>query len=396
MRRLATAVTLCLTCLVAPAAALGAETPSGAADSRPVLAVLDFQPRGADALQAEAATLGAVRGLRQLDVFQVLASEDVKQLLAIERGRQLVGLTDAGASALTVSLGATHAVAGSLSKVGNQLTLEMRLLDTQNARVVAQKTLPQVTRFEDVAAKVGDLAQELVGPLLAAQQGELLVRAREEAAEVVVDDVLVSSTPMAQPVKLSRGAHRLVVRKDGFIAQARTVRIEPAQLAAEEVVLLPSADFAAGWERQWKPRRTMAYVAAGAGLAALVGGYGLRQWVTQPKYRNDFLPRQLTLKGATQDEVASANLTAPQDALRVSCGESPTQCREDALDLHRSLKVQQLTTIGLMTLGALSAGTGAYLYFTGEDPGRYRGAGKLSVAAVPGPGGGAVALSGSF
>lgn len=47
------------------------------------------------------ATSGAVRGLRQLDVFQVLASEDVRQLLAIERTRQLAGLSDAPGVALS-------------------------------------------------------------------------------------------------------------------------------------------------------------------------------------------------------------------------------------------------------------------------------------------------------
>src|SRR5262245_36215442 len=64
---------------------------SALASDRPVLVVMDLEARGSTPLQAEAATSSVVRGLRNLDVFQILSASDVRQLLAIERSRQLLG-----------------------------------------------------------------------------------------------------------------------------------------------------------------------------------------------------------------------------------------------------------------------------------------------------------------
>ena len=72
-----------------------------AAEARPPLLVLDFDAKDATPLEAEAATRNAARGLRALDVFQVLTSEDVRQLLAMERTRQLIGAANSPALAGT-------------------------------------------------------------------------------------------------------------------------------------------------------------------------------------------------------------------------------------------------------------------------------------------------------
>ncbi|MGZ6135635.1 MAG: hypothetical protein ACXWK9_14360, partial [Myxococcaceae bacterium] len=62
-----------------------------AVEQRPNLLVLDLEARGIGLPEAQAATGSVVRGIRQLDVFQVLSSDDVRQLLALERTRQLSG-----------------------------------------------------------------------------------------------------------------------------------------------------------------------------------------------------------------------------------------------------------------------------------------------------------------
>jgi TolB-like protein len=383
-----------------PAAALAAPpaptpAPSAPAEAeRPLLVVMDLQSLGATDLQSQAASSGAVRGLRQLDVFQVLSAEDVRQLLAIERTRQLAGLSAEGVGSLARSLGARHAVVGSLSRVESQLRLELRLLDTQEGKVVAQKAHGPVQTFEDVARAVPDLAQELVAPLLQAQQGGLLVQASEEASEVLVDDVLVASTPMTSAHKLSRGAHRLTVRKDGFIAQARTVRVEPDQTAVEAVTLLPSPDFAQSWQRRYGPQRLLAWASAGVAVAALGGALALDRLGSESLYRNEFLPRQLTLTGADADAVAQANLSAPQDTLRVQCGLDVTACQQAAAASQQRLRTQQWVTAGMAGLGALATAGSLYWFFTGEDPGRYSG--LVASPLVTGGGGAGLALGGSF
>src|SRR4051794_4984621 len=80
---------------------------------RPALAVLDFEAKGPSTLEAEAVTAGAVRGIRELDVFNVLAAADVRELLAIERTKLLMGGEDSGAQLpLAEALGARHSVVG--------------------------------------------------------------------------------------------------------------------------------------------------------------------------------------------------------------------------------------------------------------------------------------------
>lgn len=371
---------------------------AAAAEVRPPLLVMDFEARGASPLEAEAATRGATRGLRQLDVFQVLASEDIRQLLALERTRQLVGdPSSPGLSGISTALGARHVVVGTVSRVDGMLQVEMRLFDNKANAVIATKATAPFPGVERLAASLPDLAQELVSPLLREQQGHLLVRSREEAAEVVVDDTLVASTPMGAPVPLSRGAHRLQVRKDGFIAQAQTVRIEPDQVTTAEVNLLPSADYAEAWKIRHGRLRIGAYLATGAAVVALGGGIVLDRASTEPLYRNQFYPRQTVLLAASgqapQAEPTSVASNPEAHQVWVSCTADLEACDARARDLGGQILLQQVATGGLVVVG-LAAGTIAtYFWLTGQDPNRYSNV--IAGISVTGDGAGLV-LTGRF
>ncbi|HEX4621073.1 MAG TPA: PEGA domain-containing protein, partial [Myxococcaceae bacterium] len=240
-------------------ASLGAS--AAMAQVKPPLVVFDLEGRGASELQAQGATQSVVRGLRELDVFQVLSAEDVRNLLAIERTRQLLGKEGSGMVEMTHALGARYAVVGLVTPVGRQLQVEIRLLDTEKQSVLSQKTLGPVDKMEVVASQLPGLSQELVGPLLREQQGSLIVQSTEAGSEVLVDGSLVGSTPMKAPVDLPRGQHRLQVRKDGFIEQSRPVRIETGVTGTENFLLSPSPDYAEAWKIRHGRRRVGAYIA---------------------------------------------------------------------------------------------------------------------------------------
>jgi len=353
--------------------------PALAAETRPPLLVLDFDTKGASPLEAEAATRNAARGLRALDVFQVLTSEDVRQLLALERNRQLVG-ADASPvlTGLSGALGANHAVVGTVTKVGNDLQVEMRLLDTKTNAVLSTRSTPAAPGMEKLAAALPDLAQELMAPLLREQQGHLVVRTREEAAEVLVDDTLVASTPMKAPVLLPRGAHRLQVRKDGFIAQSQTVRVEPNQVTTTDVNLLPSADYAEAWKLRHGRLRIGAYLATGGAVVALGGAFLLDRAATDPLYRTQFHPRQLVLLAAQgqapQSEPTAVSSDPEAHQTWLTCTADLAACDARAHDLSTQLFIQQFATGSLVVVG-LAAGTVAtYLWLTGQDPNRYANA----------------------
>jgi len=375
------------TVLVFLAAALASGSAVAAEAGRPSLVVMDLEPKGVTPLQAEAATQGVVRGLRELDVFQVLSAADVRQLLALERGRQLLGGTESnGAAELAKALGARHAVTGTMTKVGNGLQVEIRLLDTTEQKVISQKTLGPVARMEAVAAQLPGISQELVAPLLQAQQGELWVRSSEEAAEVVVDDVLVASTPMRAPVKLPRGAHRLLVRKDGFIAQVRTVRILPDQVNTEEFSLVPSADYAEAYRDRHGRQRTGAIIFTGVAVAGIGGAVLVDRLFTEPTYQRKFLPLKESADGVVASKLPSQIRNDPElYGLYTQCGLQPADCQETLASLRGQLFATQLTTVGLAAVGVIATGVASYLWISGKDPNRYANVvATVSVGREPG------------
>lgn len=361
--------------------------------------VLELEPKGATPLQAEAASLSVARGLRELDVFSVLSSADVRQLLAIERSKQLVSGTSGPAlSSLGTALGAKHAVVGTVTKIGAGLQVEIRLLDTVSSNVVSQRAVGPVS-MNELAQALPGLAQELVGPLLLAEQGTLLVKAREEAAEVYVDDALVASLPMLQPVKLPRGNHRLQLRKNGFITQARLVRIVPNELHVEEVSLVPSPEYAEAYRKRNGAFRLGASLATAGAILAVGGAVALDRLVTEPTYRQEFLPRKVWLEehsGVAVEQGGPAQFENDPKALAAyqSCVGQADACRERAQQLDGQIRLQQYASIGLGVVGVAAAATAVYLWVTGEDPNRY--AGVMAGVSFDKNGGPTLAFSGHF
>ncbi|MFN0062987.1 MAG: PEGA domain-containing protein [Myxococcaceae bacterium] len=377
--------------LVAPLL-LGLFAGGAFAQGKPPLMVLQLDQKGVTALQGEAATQLVARGIRELDVFSVLSSEDVRQLLAIERSKQLMTGGSQGLSSLGAALGATHAVVGSMTKLGaGAMEVELRLLDTVSSKVVSQRTTGQVAGMEKLVQLLPNLAQELVGPLLADQQGDLLVRAREEGSEVLVDGTLVGSTPMTKAVRVPRGNHRLQVRKEGFIAQTRTARIEPGQMTLEEVTLMPSPDYAAAYQAKNSKQRLGAILATAGAVLALGGAIAMDRLWTEPLFQNEFLPRQIWLQehaGVRTDQTSRPEIDNNPAALAVyqSCVGDEAGCRDRAQALETQLRIQQISTIALGVVGVGVAGWAAYMWASGDDPNRY--ANLVASASISGDGAG--------
>jgi TolB-like protein len=370
-----------------------------ASQSRPPLLVLDLEARGGGGPEAQAATINVVRGLRDLDVFQVLSADDVRQLLALERTRQLSGAKGESAlGELGKALGANNAVVGSVTRAGGKFQVEIRLLDVSTQKVLNQKTLGPVSSVTEIASALPGLSQELVAPLLKDQQGYLLVRTREEGAEVLVDDTLVGSTPLKAPITLSRGLHRLQVRKDAFIAQTRSVRIEPNQTRVEDVDLVPSPDYASAYKDKNGRLRIAAWVATGVAVVAI----GAAIWLdvaAHNEYNNNFYPAQQWLLGAsgqgpqTKPPSVASNPTASAtwDACTL---QGAKYCTSQAQSAQSSVTTLSWLTAGTAVIGAAAAGVAVWLWVSGKDPNRYT---DVVAGVAPLPNGGvAFAFAGHF
>ena len=370
---------------------------SARAQQRPNLLVLDLEPRGVGLPEAQAATGSVVRGLRQLEVFQVLSSDDVRQLLALERTRQLSGAKgESSVGQLGAALGASNAVVGSVTRVGGKFQVEIRLLDAPTQRVLNQKALNQAS-IEDFATQLPGLAQELMAPLLREQQGLLVVKSREEAAEVLVDDTLVGSIPLKAPIPLARGTHRLTLRKDGFIAQTRSVRIEPKQTTVEEVQLQPSADYAKVYQEKYGKVRVGAWIATGVAAATITTAI-IFQVSANNEYNNEFKPRQAWLMGAagtgpqTKPPDIANNPTA--SAAWDSCVGNAAGCKAAAEDAKSSVQTKQIVAISAGVVGVAAASIATWLWLSGKDPNRY--ADVVAGVGVSPNGGATLAVAGRF
>lgn len=378
---------------------IAADAAVQAQQTRPPLLVLDLEARGGGVPEAQAATINVVRGLRDLDVFQVLSADDVRQLLALERTRQLSGAKGESAlGELGKALGANNAVVGSLTRAGGKFQVEIRLLDVSTQKVLNQKTLGPVATVSDIASALPGLAQELVAPLLKDQQGYLVVRTREEAVEVLVDDTLVGSTPLKTPITLSRGMHRLQVRKNGFIAQTRSVRVEPNQTRVEQVDLVPSPDYAAAYQDRNGRLRVGAWVATGVAVVSLSAAIWL-DVAAHNEYNNEFYPRQQWLLGASgqgsQVKPPSIVMNPTASANWDSCTQQGAKaCAAAAQSAQSSVTTLSWFTAGTAVVAVAATGVAVWLWVSGKDPNRYT---DVVAGVGPTPGGGmAFALAGHF
>jgi TolB-like protein len=107
------------------------------ADKRPTIAVMEFRAKGgmnqdkADALGEMLAT-----AIQDLGTYQVIAKSDIEAMLGLEKMKDAVGCDDASCLAqIGGALGAKYLVTGSLTPMGSQYLILVRLIEPTTAKV---------------------------------------------------------------------------------------------------------------------------------------------------------------------------------------------------------------------------------------------------------------------
>lgn len=348
-------------------------------EQKPGIAVFDLKGIDTRPSEAEAASAAVARGLRELDAFEVESSDDLRQLLSIERQKAMLGMeNDSNVSAAAQALGVKHFVVGSVTRTSAGLSAELRLLDPKQNKVIAQKAVPSQPSLDKLTGQLTGVVQELVGPLLQEEQGSLLVRTHEEGAEVLVDEISRGSTPLPAPIKVPRGRHRLTVKKDGFIARVTVTNVSKDQLALEDITLVPSADYVQAYNARNKTRRIGGIAAVAVGVVALGLGIGLNAGVAESVYQNDFKPRQAVLQA-----VASGTATAQAfpSGVGADCFQNQADCRTKAQGDVASINGISVASWVLIGVAGVAAVAAAYCFISGDDPGRYA---NLVASLLPG------------
>lgn len=359
---------------------------------KPGLMVLDPDAKGASPVEVAVVATAVANGARDLDTFEVMTANDVRTMLGVERQRQLMGNATESAN-LAESMGARYVISSTATKAGAGLEVDLRLLDTASGKVLSQKKSDPLAKPADVSPAVQGLTQELLGVLLANEQGSVLVRASEEGAEVRVDGKLLGSTPMSAPLNLARGRHRLEVAKDGFITTFRPIEIRHNQTSVEDVRLVPSPDYISAYEARNKRMRIGAWVTTISAVVLVGTAFILDRAVTENIFASEFTPRQKALVVQGQQTAAQAGFSGEPAKTYDVCAKDLSACHERAKGAQASVQTWQAVSIAMALAGVGVGALSAYFWIAGEDPGRYS---RVSLNVAPLRDGGAFSLSGTF
>ena len=322
---------------------------------------------GADPRWAELASDAIVDSLRDLNVFKIISSDDIKKILSFERTKQLVTGTCTEESCLAEiggALGADYMVSGKLSKIGTTSKLELRLFNNAQSKVdnaVSRDGLGDEKSLVE-AAKL--LARRVVAPLLEKNSGQFFVTITDPGAAgatIVIDDkatgITVPPGTQAPPIILGWGPHHVTIQKEGFLTFEKDIQIDEGQSTTTAVTLVPSPDFVASYRSfNWK-LRIGAYATAvlTVGLAA---GSVYANYVNINQYKQ------------YQNGLAAYNnsATVPYPNVGSCSGCSSLQGLSQAAARGNST----LLASQLMAGGAVaSAVASTILFVVGSDPHRY-------------------------
>jgi TolB-like protein len=217
-------------------AALAAASPSSAlAQAKPKIAVLDFTAVGASKELASAAGGIAANELDRMATFQIVTADAIRNMLAFEKQRQMLGCADAGCMAeIGGALGVDWLVSGKVTKLaaspGVPETFSLDLTLTNVKKAQREGSIIETARTEtELVQKTGKAAQKLVAKILAGRTGRLVVTLAETGAVVKVDDQVKGTSPLHGPLVLPAGPTRSPWRRRGSSRTRRTCRSRRAR-----------------------------------------------------------------------------------------------------------------------------------------------------------------------
>ncbi|HEX9402451.1 MAG TPA: PEGA domain-containing protein [Anaeromyxobacter sp.] len=360
--------------------ALAAASPNVAsAQAKPKVAVLDFAANGASKELASAAGGVAANELDRMGTFQTVTADAIRNMLAFEKQRQMLGCADAGCMAeIGGALGVDWLVSGKVTKLaasaGVPETFSLDLTLTNVRKAQREGSIIETARTEtELVTKTGKAAQKLVARILAGRTGRLVISAAEAGAVVKVDEQVKGTTPLRGAIVLPAGPHAVSVEKQGFVAHQKDVQVEAGKLVEERVTLVPSPDFVRAYESRQKKLRLGAWLSTGVAVAGLAAAVGL-QVSANAIYGNETTPGTFLYDRAKL-----------QDGIETQGGVS---LRDQANKLKSDIETRQTMSYVAGGLGGVAAIAATYFWIAGEDPNRYSGfsdtTARIDLAPLPG------------
>lgn len=317
--------------------------------TRTRLAIMSLSAAGVPEEYAVGLTETIATQASQTGVFDTISPRQIASLLAYEKRKELLGgcVQEACYVQIAQVVKADHILAGTVSKIGDKLGLNLVLIDAREG-LALKRTTRETTDPSSLMAEASQASIVVLQPVLSARRGYLKVAINVPDAAVTIDDER-RSEGAGQVIPLSAGPHVLKVTKSGFYGATSDVFVRPGRVGDESVKLIPAKDTVEAYESKAHLMRYGAIatgvVAAGAAVAAGV-----------------FYSKASTNKDAV-DRYANA-LDADRAAGRVGTLDE-ARSADDRFSTQQSLY--------LVSLGALvvSGAASLYLFFAGDDPDRY-------------------------
>jgi len=120
--------------------------------------------------------------------IEAMGPMEIADLLSLEAQRQLVGCSATSClSEIGGSLGARYLIAGSVGKLGSQLFLTLRLIDTELGKPAGRASI-KIEKLEDAADALGPLTDKLLGRTFrAARSSEIAAFRKQDALAPIYD-----------------------------------------------------------------------------------------------------------------------------------------------------------------------------------------------------------------
>ena len=237
----------------------------------PRIAVLDIRPHGAVSQDiAQGVTAVTVLDIRRRAApAMVVGADEIRTMVGFEHEKELLGCTEGSCIAeIGGALGAERLVLGSLSHFGDNYVLDLRLLDSRTAKVVAEGS----ARFKEEGALPDAVAQSVA---------ELFAAAKPNAAS---SPGTVDTSPRPELTGETAPPHRTHVLAWSLFASGAiaawfaiygAVKVENEQSALSHLSSSTSAkDYTAAVAAQPNAQnwQVAAYALGGGALAAALGG----------------------------------------------------------------------------------------------------------------------------
>jgi TolB-like protein len=156
----------------------------------------------------------------------VLERHELKQLLK-EIELEQSGVVDSGQVARAGKLlRADVLLMGSFSGDAERINVTLRAVDVTSGAVIEGRSVS--ASLATILDEAGKAALAMASAIAGGKSGRLTVTSSPEGAEVLIDGIVIGTTPVVE-YRLSAGSHSVFVRKPGYESAERNATIRPGE-----------------------------------------------------------------------------------------------------------------------------------------------------------------------